>query len=65
MCDVCLKSPCDARCPNAPDPPAVFICSECGRSILEGDDVYHVMEETYCEKCIDGFRSIAEFIGDC
>ena len=64
MCDVCLKSPCDPRCPNAPEPKAVFICSECGTNIVAGEDVWHVLGETYCEKCIDSFRSTAEPIED-
>ena len=30
MCMICGQSPCDSRCPNAPDPPAVYTCAHCG-----------------------------------
>lgn len=64
MCEICLKSPCDPRCPNAPDPKPVYICDGCGHDIVEGEDAWHVLDEVYCEKCIDSFRIIAEYIGD-
>lgn len=64
MCKECRRSPCDPRCPNAPEPPSVYICSECGNSIVDGEDAWHVLEEVYCEKCIDSFRRTAEYIGD-
>lgn len=64
MCSECWQTPCHPRCPNAPEPPAVFICSECGGKIYEGDDAYHVLEEVYCEDCIRSFCRTAEFIGD-
>ncbi len=64
ICDICLKSPCDPRCPNAPDPVPVYICDGCGSPILEGEDAWHIQQEVYCEHCIDGFRSVAEFVGD-
>lgn len=60
MCDVCLKSPCDPRCPNAQDPPAVHVCSGCGRDILDGDKFYRVMGEPFCEECIEDSEEIAE-----
>lgn len=62
MCDVCLKAPCDPRCPNAPDPTPVFICDGCGRPICEGEDAWHIQHEVYCERCIDDFRSTAEVV---
>lgn len=64
MCDICLKSPCDHRCPNAPDPAPVYVCDGCGSRICEGEFVWHIMEEVYCEDCIDSFRSIAELAED-
>jgi hypothetical protein len=64
MCDVCLSAPCHPRCPNAPEPPAVFICDGCGHPIYEGDDVWRIQHEVYCEHCIDGFRSTAEKVED-
>ena len=64
MCEECRQTPCDSQCPNAPEPPAVFICDGCGEEIREGDDAWHVLYEVYCENCIDSFRSTAEYIGD-
>ena len=62
MCDYCRKVPHDPRCPEALDPRAVFICSDCGQMILEGDTFYRVMEETYCEECMEACREIAEVV---
>lgn len=64
MCDVCLSNPCHPRCPNAADPPAVFICSGCGDRILDGEDYYDVLNEQFCQNCIDGYRREAEYDPD-
>ena len=64
MCDLCRKYPCDARCPYADDPPAIFICSECGGDICIDEYYWDVLGEQYCEECIDSFRKIAEYIED-
>ena len=61
MCDICRFNPCDARCPNAQDPPRVFICSGCGDDILEGDDYWDIMGEQWCEHCIDESKKVAEY----
>lgn len=34
MCSICLKNPCDSRCPNAPESKPIEICSECGEAYL-------------------------------
>lgn len=60
MCVECGKSPCDYRCPNAPEPPAVFVCSGCGDDILEGQDYWEVLGEQFCETCIDKCKHTAE-----
>lgn len=52
MCDVCRHTPCDSRCPNAPEIPSVFICSGCGKDIYEGDTYYDILGEQFCEVCI-------------
>ena len=62
MCDVCRQSPCDPRCPNAPEPKSVFICSGCGDLIYDGDDYYEIMGEQFCQNCIDDARRVAEYI---
>mgnify|MGYP001668261291 FL=1 len=47
MCDVCHATPCDPRCPNAPDPPAVYTCKHCGESIVPGDEYMEVDGDYY------------------
>jgi hypothetical protein len=64
MCDVCRSFPCDSRCPNAPEPPSVFVCSGCGENIYDGDDYYEVMGEQFCQNCIDDARKVAEYIDE-
>lgn len=61
MCDVCLQSPCASRCPNAPEPDFVYICSGCGAKIYPGDSVWHIMGEQFCELCIDKAKKEAEW----
>ena len=60
MCEFCRRSPHLAGCPNAPDPPTVFICSDCGEMIYEGDWFYRVLGETYCEDCMESMKEMAE-----
>ena len=64
MCEVCRRSPCDSRCPNAPEPRSVFICSGCGHDIYEGEDYWDIMGEQFCEKCIHNARGVAEYDPD-
>ena len=60
MCDICWSTPCNPRCPNAPEPPVVFTCWNCGAEIYAGDDVYEINGEHWCENCIDDAHSYAE-----
>ena len=64
MCDICHQVPCHPRCPNAPDPIPVFICSGCGQDIYEGEDVYHILGEQFCERCINEAREEAVYDDD-
>lgn len=64
MCEECLRSPCHPRCPNAPDPPAVFICSGCGKTIYEGEDYYDILGEQFCEDCVSDARKEAVYDPD-
>lgn len=64
MCEICHMSPCLSQCPNAPDPPAVFICSGCGRDIRAGDDYWDIMGEQWCASCIDDARKEAVLYPD-
>ena len=61
MCEECRRSPCHPRCPNAPDPIAVFICSGCGQEIYEGEDYWEFLGEQFCENCKDNARRVAEY----
>ena len=42
MCEICGQNPCHPRCPNAPEPKEVHICSECLEGIYPGDRFYLV-----------------------
>lgn len=61
LCEYCGQLPHHPRCPNAPDPQSVYICSGCGRSICEGDHVWHLMGEQWCEDCVDNAREEAVY----
>lgn len=61
MCEICLTSPCHPACPNAPEPPAVYVCSGCGRSILDGDEYVDLMGEQWCLTCIKDNTRVAEY----
>ena len=62
MCDICRQFPCPGGCPNAAEPRAVFVCSGCDQDIYEGDNVYHIMGEQFCERCIQNAKEEAEYV---
>lgn len=64
MCEICMKSPHDPRCPNAKEPEEipVFVCSGCGTDIMDGEDYWEIMGEQYCENCIDKARQTARAV---
>ena len=64
MCSECRQHPCHPRCPNAPDPVAVFICSGCSHEIYEGEDYWDIMGEQFCESCIEESRREAVYDDD-
>lgn len=51
MCDICRQWPCDSRCPNAPEPAAVYTCSYCGEPIQVGEECVSIEENHYHEDC--------------
>lgn len=53
MCEICHQSPCHPRCPNALDPPSVFVCSGCSHEIYEGEDYWDVFGEQFCAYCVN------------
>lgn len=64
MCMECGHYPCDPRCPNAPEPPVVCECDNCGREICAGDTMWKLDIGTVCEECIDRCRTYAEIEED-
>ncbi len=52
MCSVCLKNPCDSRCPNAPEPKPMIVCIECGEGIYEGDKYFEGSAGAVCMECL-------------
>lgn len=67
MCSVCLKNPCDPRCPNAPEQKEVYICSECFGGIYPGDKFWEGMDgQRICKECLDNMdtEAIIELMGD-
>lgn len=61
MCEICLQHPCPPRCPNAPEPPTVYICSGCGDLIHDGEDFWNILGEQFCSECIDEAKGVAEY----
>lgn len=51
MCEICLKTPCDSRCPNAEEPEAKAICDICGYKIFDWEDYYFHDDKTICTEC--------------
>lgn len=66
MCKICRQIPCDFRCPNAPDPVAVKICSRCADGIMEGDEYLESDEGPICGECLSDMtvREYLDFVGD-
>jgi hypothetical protein len=60
MCSECLQTPCHPRCPNAPEPDAVYYCERCGKRIYDGDGYYDLCDEIWCEECVKDQYHIAE-----
>ena len=60
MCDYCRQTPCDSRCPNAPEPRVICTCWNCGNEIREGDDIYDINEEYWCDDCINDAHHYVE-----
>lgn len=53
MCEICHRTPCDSRCPNAPLPTEVYNCKICGEGIVAGEDYYEMDGEFYHEECFE------------
>lgn len=66
MCSICLRNPCDSRCPNAPEPEPVHTCSDCGCGIFEGDKFFEGPDGCICEECLSNMtaKEVLELIGE-
>lgn len=51
MCEVCRKTPCDYRCPNADEPK--ILCKNCDKILTVDDETYRdAMCNEFCSlKC--------------
>lgn len=65
MCDICRSVPCLAGCPNAPDPPAVYACDDCGEGIVPGDEYAEIDGRYYHLDCLENMstRELLELVG--
>ncbi|MCC8066037.1 MAG: hypothetical protein LIO94_02875 [Clostridiales bacterium] len=52
MCSICLRTPCAAGCPNAPEPKAIDTCKHCGEGIVAGEEYVELDGEYYHEECL-------------
>lgn len=67
MCSLCLKWPCDPRCPNADEPEPVYVCCKCGEGIYEEDKYFDVGDGTrICYDCLDNMdpEDLLELVGE-
>lgn len=56
MCRVCLKNPCDPRCPNAEQqaPESYATCECCGGPIYLNDLFFkNDLGDCFCEECLN------------
>jgi len=67
MCSECRSSPCDARCPNAPEPASFCTCNICGGDISYGEDYWEDPDgETMgCKDCVEDMtaRELLDYLG--
>mgnify|MGYP002522012966 FL=1 len=61
MCALCRQTPCDPRCPNAPEPQGVMNCDMCGEPIFEGDRCIKDGSGAICEDCAKNL-SVIDFM---
>lgn len=66
MCSVCLKIPCNARCPNAPEPKAVYRCSVCNEGIFRMQKYFETAKGYICNECIEDMSGaeLLEMMGE-
>lgn len=63
---MCFMTPCHPRCPNAPEPIAVRICSRCADGIMEGEAYLDSDKGPICEGCLSDMtvKEYLEYMGE-
>ena len=66
MCEICRQTPCESRCPNAPEPIPLAICTECGEGIYEGEEYLDGLKGPICKDCMEdmNYSEILEAVGE-
>lgn len=66
MCSICMKNPCDPRCPNASEQKPVCECALCGYGIYTGQKYYDGADGFVCEDCMNGMSTseLMEMFGE-
>lgn len=66
MCSMCMSTPCNPRCPNAPERKAVKECAWCHEGIFSGEMYFDSPVGVICEECLSGMavQEYLEFIGE-
>lgn len=64
MCDICQRSQCLPRCPNADSPEKVYECDCCGESIVEGEEYVEIEDKYFHKSCIEDEMSAYEIVTD-
>lgn len=64
MCNICLKDPCDYRCPNYSPIHTGIYCSECGQEILKCDEYIENDDGDYMHfDCVCGICDLLKWLG--
>lgn len=61
MCSMCLSTPCNPRCPNAPEPVPVLECVMCHEGIIDGEEYLETEKGPMCRDCIEEL-SVTDFM---
>lgn len=66
MCEICRQTPCNSRCPNAPEPEPVKTCVKCGEGIYQGDEYFDGSDGPVCKECMEdmSYWEVLEIIGE-
>lgn len=66
MCEICRQTPCNSRCPNAPETEPVEKCLKCGDGIYQGDGYFDGPDGPICENCMEdmSYSEVLEIIGE-